>query len=75
MGATRISAVAITALWMSLACGAASAEELAPVTIAKQGYFFVGGKYVDTPAGPVIAGQAYVEFQIPRSASIPIRSS
>jgi pimeloyl-ACP methyl ester carboxylesterase len=69
MGAMRTSAIAITALWIG--CAVAPAEEVGPITIAKQGYFFVGGKYVDTPAGPVIAGQAYVEFQIPKDRKHP----
>jgi pimeloyl-ACP methyl ester carboxylesterase len=42
----------------------ARAEE--PLAIAKQGYFFVGGKY--SPAGDkqVMNGQIYVEYQIPK---------
>jgi pimeloyl-ACP methyl ester carboxylesterase len=38
-----------------------------PLAIAKQGYFFVGGKYFDTPNGKVIAGHAYVEYLIPQN--------
>jgi len=64
--------MATALLWMGLAGGAAGAGEgVGPLTIAKQGYFFVGGKYVDTPSGPVFAGQAYVEYQIPANRTHP----
>jgi len=35
------------------------------------GHFFVGGKYVDTKDGPVLAGQAYVEYYIPTNRTHP----
>jgi pimeloyl-ACP methyl ester carboxylesterase len=38
----------------------------APVTIAKQGYFFVAGKYSSGKDGQVMSGQMYVQFQIPQ---------
>ena len=60
---------AIIAVAMGALIGAANSQEVGPLTIAKQGYFFVGGKYVDTAEyGKVTAGQAYVEYQIPRTA-------
>ena len=34
----------------------AQAQSPQPLTIAKQGYFFVGGKYHDTPTGKIMAG-------------------
>jgi pimeloyl-ACP methyl ester carboxylesterase len=40
------------------------AEE--PLAIAKQGYFFVGGKYSTVGDKQVMNGQIYVEYQIPR---------
>jgi len=40
------------------------AEE--PLAIAKQGYFFVGGKYSTVGDKKVMNGQIYVEYQIPR---------
>jgi len=49
----------------------AKAEGVGPIVIAKQGHFFVGGKYYDTPQGQVFAGQAYVEFQIPENRTHP----
>ncbi len=31
----------------------------------RQGYFFVGGSYVNTPQGPLMARQMYVEYRFP----------
>jgi pimeloyl-ACP methyl ester carboxylesterase len=58
-----LSAVAAVVALM----GSASAQEVGPLSIAKQGYFFVGGKYFDTPNGKVMAGHAYVEYLIPQN--------
>lgn len=41
------------------------------LSIARQGHFYIGGKYFDTPAGRVFAGHAYVEFQIPTHQTHP----
>src|SRR5256884_2522382 len=38
---------------------------LVPLSIARQGYFFVGGKYSTVKDQQVMSGQLYVEFQIP----------
>src|SRR5262249_48566602 len=47
----------------------AGAEE--PLAIAKQGYFFVGGKYATVGDKQVLSGQAYVEYQIPAHLTQP----
>ena len=47
----------------------AGAEE--PLAIAKQGYFFVGGKYAPVGDKQVLSGQAYVEYQIPARLTQP----
>ncbi|MDB5543967.1 MAG: alpha/beta-hydrolase [Hyphomicrobiales bacterium] len=60
----------LTAL-VTLAAAHAQAGEVGPITIAKQGYFFVGGKYVEAPGEPVLAGHAYVEYQIPQTRTQP----
>jgi pimeloyl-ACP methyl ester carboxylesterase len=57
-----LSAFVATAAFAAL-IGPVNAE--GALVIAKQGYFFVGGKYFDTPNGKVMAGHAYVEYQIP----------
>jgi pimeloyl-ACP methyl ester carboxylesterase len=59
---TAVAVAAVVALM-----GSASAQEVGPLAIAKQGYFFVGGKYFDTPNGNVMAGHAYVEYLIPQN--------
>jgi pimeloyl-ACP methyl ester carboxylesterase len=42
-----------------------------PLSIAQQGYFFVGGKFVTINGRKVMSGQAYVEFQIPAQKTQP----
>jgi pimeloyl-ACP methyl ester carboxylesterase len=46
-------------------------EGVGPLSIAKQGHFYAGGKYFETPAGRVFAGHAYVEYQIPTKQTQP----
>jgi pimeloyl-ACP methyl ester carboxylesterase len=65
-----LSLVAAISIWCAMSDGL-RAEGVGPLTIAKQGYFFVGGKYVDAPGGPVLAGHAYVDFQIPQELKHP----
>lgn len=36
-----------------------------PIELAQQGYFFVGGHYSNTAAGHFMAGQMYVQYQVP----------
>src|SRR5438128_3548908 len=38
---------------------------LSPLSIARQGYFFAGGKYSTVKDRQVMSGQLYVEYQIP----------
>ena len=59
-------------------CGVAFAFAMASgayaqqgLSIAKQGYFFVGGKFTDVNGRQVMSGQAYVEFQMPRRQTQP----
>jgi pimeloyl-ACP methyl ester carboxylesterase len=67
----RLSVLVAVATFTLIA--AASSQEVGPLAIAKQGYFFVGGKYVDTAEyGRVTAGQAYVEYQIPQNRTEPL---
>src|SRR5437870_5653673 len=49
----------------------AQADGVGPLSIAKRGHFFVGGKYVETKDGPVLAGQAYVEYYVPTNRTHP----
>ena len=47
--------------------GVASAHVTRPPALGDEGYFFVGGRYVDAPdgTGKVMTGQMYVHYQIP----------
>jgi len=49
----------------------AAAAQTPPLVIAKQGYFFVGGKYYDAQNGRQMSGQMYVEFHIPAQLTHP----
>jgi pimeloyl-ACP methyl ester carboxylesterase len=42
-----------------------------PLEIADQGCFFVGGRYLQTDSGPVLCGQMFVQFQVPRVLKYP----
>ena len=55
----------------ALAATGAAAAEPPPLVIAKQGYFFVGGKYFDAQDGKFMSGHMYVEFQIPKRLTQP----
>jgi pimeloyl-ACP methyl ester carboxylesterase len=50
---------------------AAQAAADGPLVIAKQGYFFVGGKIDRSIEGSPVVGQMYVEFQIPQTLDQP----
>ena len=60
-----LRATSAAAFVMTLAVVSPSrAEE--PLAIAKQGYFFAGGKYSTVGDKQVMNGQIYVEYQIPK---------
>ena len=46
-------------------------DALEPLQIADQGCFHVGGRYVDTAGGRIMAGQMYVQYQIPAKQTQP----
>jgi len=52
------------ALALMIAC-AFSATATAQADKPRQGYFFVGGQYVETDKGPLMERQMYVEYQLP----------
>jgi pimeloyl-ACP methyl ester carboxylesterase len=66
----RAAAAAIIGAGALCAVSAAPAAE-GPLVIAKQGYFFVGGKLDRSIEGSPIVGQMYVEFQIPQMLEQP----
>src|SRR5215467_3775747 len=63
--ATGAAAFVTTLAVVSPTC----AEE--SLAIAKQGYFFVGGKYSTAGGKQVMNGQIYVEYQIPKKRTQP----
>jgi pimeloyl-ACP methyl ester carboxylesterase len=63
--AYRMLVCAIVALGVA-GCASAPADES-----VRQGYFFVGGHYVDTKAGPIMERQMYVEYRLPTRKTKP----
>lgn len=51
--------------------GYAPSGTIKPLSIAQQGWFFVGGRRVKGADGTYMAGQMYVEFQIPARCTQP----
>jgi pimeloyl-ACP methyl ester carboxylesterase len=43
----------------------------APLSIAREGYLFAGGKYLPSRSGQTMSGQLYAEFQIPAKQTHP----
>ena len=73
----RISRLAKAFLILACADAAlnpAHADGVGPLSIARTGHFFVGGKHVNTKDGPVLAGQAYADTTSRPTARIPTRS-
>src|SRR3954471_3290367 len=58
--ATIYKAALATALALLTACATTSSTDK-----PRDGYFFVGGRYVDTDKGPMMARQMYVEYHLP----------
>ena len=54
------AAVGALALLLIAACATTSDGDT-----PRQGYFFVGGRYVDSKAGPLMERQMYVEYHLP----------
>ena len=50
---------------------AAQAKRSEPLSIARQGYLFAGGKYSEANGRRVMSGQLYAEFQIPARQTHP----
>ena len=67
---STIASVACAAL-LGIAAAPALAAPAPNLEIASQGYIFAGGHYVDGPDGKYMSGQAYVEYQIPKTRTHP----
>jgi pimeloyl-ACP methyl ester carboxylesterase len=62
---------AVLALGLTLAAGSSSAQDGPTIAVAKHGYFFVGGQYVESGGKRVMAGQMYVEYLTPQKLTHP----
>jgi pimeloyl-ACP methyl ester carboxylesterase len=49
----------------------APSDTISPLTLTNQGYFFVGGEYVESGGKRLMAGQMYVEFLTPQNVTHP----
>lgn len=70
-GLRSLALVALIALLatppvQAAAAPARAAKSAGPLVIAKQGYFFVGGQYTEARDGQIMAGQMFVQYQIPQ---------
>ena len=65
LGSAGILLIAST--WFPMTAPAADA----PLSIASQGNFYIGGRYVESNGDLPMVGQAYVQFQIPQSRRHP----
>jgi pimeloyl-ACP methyl ester carboxylesterase len=54
------------ALLLGLCLDVTATRAADPLAIAKQGNFYIGGKYVESNADRPMVGQAFVEFQVPQ---------
>jgi pimeloyl-ACP methyl ester carboxylesterase len=67
----RAAATALVAAAASLLALTGVRAQSAPLVIAKQGYFFVGGKLEPSLEGTPPVGHMYVEYQIPAQLQHP----
>src|SRR5437016_3911315 len=67
----RALIVALTLAVGATATVTAQARQAEPLSIARQGYLFAGGKYSTVKDASVMSGQLYAEFQIPSKRSHP----
>src|ERR1044072_3243876 len=44
---------------------------ISPVTLAERGGYFISGERIDTPGGPRIYGQSFVQYEIPAEVRHP----
>jgi pimeloyl-ACP methyl ester carboxylesterase len=67
----RAAAAALVGAGASLLALTGARAQSAPLVIAKQGYFFVGGKLEPSLEGTPPVGHMYVEYQIPAQLQHP----
>src|ERR1700704_4423318 len=62
--ASKAAACALAVVLIA-ACAGSGNYETSGADKPRQGYFFVGGRYVETDKGPLMERQMYVEYQLP----------
>ena len=65
------SSIALVLVAGAIATTTAQTRPAEPLSIARQGYVFAGGKYSTVNGRQVMSGQLYAEFQIPARQSHP----
>jgi pimeloyl-ACP methyl ester carboxylesterase len=68
---TAMLATAAAAMLIIGATGAAQAADEAPYTLAREGFFYVGGKPITVNGRTYMAGQMYVDVRIPAKQTHP----
>src|SRR5215470_11652466 len=69
--ASRRGAVALAAAIFSLGSTAYAAEDNGPLTLSRDGFFYVGGKTMTVGGRDYFYGQMYVEVRIPADQTRP----
>lgn len=59
----------VSAVALLLAGGGLAAEANSTTPLAAHGFIYAGGHYIETKAGQVMTGQAYVDFFIPKTVT------
>ena len=67
--------VATAAALLAVAAGAAHAADDPPYMLAREGFFYVGGKPTVVNGRTYMAGQMYVDVRIPAKQTQPDRKS
>ena len=70
----RASLAAVSSTALACACLAGCATPGSggkAISLAEQGFFYVGGGYTKTKDGQVMTGQMYVQYQVPQNATQP----
>src|ERR1043166_376678 len=67
----RLRICLVAALFMLTAILAARAAEEPPMSLARDGYFYVGGHMTKVNDKQYMTGQMYVEYRIPAKKSHP----
>ena len=63
--------IVIAAAMLAALCSATAAADDPPYALAREGFFYVGGKPTTVNGRTYIAGQMYVDFRIPAKQTHP----